>query len=186
MYTDPDGREDFWGSWLMDWYSNNDMAPTQQDVFDAGMNYCEQQFANGMQVVQNELSSAMEKTMDVAGNAIVASAEFMSEYGGAIAIACYASGNIGLGIIIDGVSLACDISLTANKLVNNDISGQQAAMDIASTCAATAIGSKCGSNFTKAATRTILDSNTEKIISNCIADFVSQGFTITVDIQKNQ
>ena len=107
----------------------------------------------------------------------------MSEYGGVIAIACYASGNIGLGIIIDGVSLACDISLTATKFNNNEISSQQAMLDIASTVTSTAIGSKCGKNFTKAANRVLLDPKTTEILSNCISDFVSQGFTTLVNVQ---
>ena len=184
-YIDPDGREDFLGNWLMNWFSNNDMPPTQKDIFDATMNYCEQQFSLGMQAVQNNLSSAMNKAMDVAGDAIVAGAEFMSEYGGVIAIACYASGNIGLGMIIDGVALACDISLTSTKFYNKDITGQQALLDIASSIAATAIGSKCGSNFTKAANRVLLDPKMTESLTNCISDFVSQGFTTLVDIQTD-
>ena len=169
----------------MNWFSNNDMPPTQKDFFDATMNYCEQQFSLGMQAVQNNLSSVMNKAMDVASDAIVAGAEFMSEYGGVIAVACYASGNIGLGRIIDGVALACDISLTSNKFYNKDITGQQTLLDIASSIAATTIGSKCGSNFTKAANRVLLDPKMTESLTNCISDFVSQGFTTLVDIQTD-
>lgn len=88
-------------------------------------------------------------------------------------------------MIIDGVALACDISLTSTKFYNKDITGQQALLDIASSIAATAIGSKCGSNFTKAANRVLLDPKMTESLTNCISDFVSQGFTTLVDIQTD-
>lgn len=50
------------------------------------------------------------------------------------------------------------------------------------TCTAT--GSKVGKNFEKAAQRVLLDPKTTEIVTNVLADFVSQGFTTLEDIQN--
>ena len=185
-YINHNGRKNWLRQFLMDWFMNNSVPPTQQEIFNAAKQHAEQHFNYCMQNVQNKLSSGMKKAMNVAGDAIVACAEFMSDYGGVIAVACYASGNIGLGMIIDGVSIACDISLTAYKYNNGEISGTVAMTDIVSTIVITAAGMKCGSDFEKAAKRVLLEPKTMQIVSNCITDFASQGISTLNKINTEQ
>ena len=161
----------------MNWFDANSVPPTQKEIFNASMQHAEQQFNNCAQDIQNKLSISMDKAMNVAGDAMLAGAEFMSDYGGVIAIACYASGNIGLGMVVDGITIACDISLTAYKYNNGEIDSKNAMVEITSSVVIAASGMKCGKNFENAAKRVLLDPKTTEIVSNCITDFTSQGLT---------
>lgn len=167
----------------MNWFENNSLPPSQQDIFDATIQHAEQQFNCCIQNVQYKLSSGMEKAMNIAGDAIVAGAEFMSDYGGVIAVACYASGNVGLGLIVDGITFACDISLSTKKLYEGDISKLEFGVEVANSIVITAVGNKVGGNFAKAAERALLDKKTTEILSNIVADFVSQGIVTLEAVQ---
>ncbi len=183
-YVDPDGNAD-WERQLFEQWSEaeiNGYPLTEQEMFDDMMTAANQQFCAEIQIIQNKLSPKIEKAMNVTGDAIIAGTEFMSDYGGVIAIACYASGNIWLGITVDGITIACDISVTAYKYSSGEISGINAMIDIASTLIITATGMKCGCNFEKAAKRILLDSETTAIVSNCITDFTAQAISTLYDI----
>ena len=182
-YIDPDGKEDFFANWLLNWFSHSPIPPSQKDVYDATMKHCEQQFSDGVQIVQYKLSAVMEKTLTIADNAIIKGIEFMTDYGGTIAVACYASGNIGLGIMIDGVTLSCDITLTVYKLLNNKITVEEAGIDFAKSVGLSIIGNKVGKNFEKVAVRALFDKKTTQALSSIISNFVSEGASTLVDIQ---
>ena len=158
---------------------------SEEEMFRATMDYAEQKFSEDMIVVQDYISITMEKTLSVANDAIIMGEEFMSDYGEVIAVVCYASGNIGLGMIIDGVSLACDISLTANKFMNHEITREEALVDFAKTAVVTATGNMVGKNFERAAERVLLDEKTTKIVSGILSDFVAQGTSAFDYIQNH-
>ena len=141
---------------------------------------------SGMLILEVDSIESIPTSTQIMNNAINSGAKFMSDYGGVIAIACYASGNIGLGIIIDGITIACDISLTTNKYYEKEITSSQALLEIATSVAATATGAKCGKNFEKAAYQVLLNPKTTEIVANSISDFVGQGFSTLIDIQIEQ
>lgn len=52
----------------MNWFKHTSIPSTQKGIFDATMQYTKQQLNYCMQDVQYELSSDMEKVMNVTGN----------------------------------------------------------------------------------------------------------------------
>ena len=137
---------------------------------------------NGMLILEVDSIAPIPTTTEIVENTIYSGAKIMSNYGGVIAVACYASGNIGLGIIIDGITIACDISLTVSKYKSGEISWMTAINEMASTVMITATGTNCGTNFAKAAERVVLNPKTTQMVSYCITDFVTQGISTLNDI----
>jgi RHS repeat-associated protein len=101
-YIDPDGREnwDFYRAW-------EDDEVTQSDVWDYCMLECEQQFETAVRQMPQE----MEK-------AIIGGLTFMSEHGSEISLVCYASGHVEIGVVVDGVTLASDITLDIHEAMS--------------------------------------------------------------------
>jgi hypothetical protein len=64
-----------------------------------------------LSVLSQQMALAMA---EATGEAVVSGMKIMSKNGSMIAIAAYASGNVGLGLIIDGSVVACDITLAYN------------------------------------------------------------------------
>ena len=184
-YTDPDGNFGFDQQLLRQWMESaaNGNAPTQGEMFSQVMNGAEQQFAAGAQIVQNKLSSAMENTMSIANDAIVAGAEFMSDYGGVIAVACYASGNIGLGMIIDGVSVACDVTLAMRDYQNSNKSSVDKAMlitDLATTAAST-LGSGVIADYATKGFNKIGQKEFNERLTNTLSEVIGTEFDTCID-----
>ena len=145
-YVDPNGREDFFGNWLINWFSHTSIPPSQKDIFDASMQYTKQQFNYCMQDVKYKLSSDMEKNLTVVGDGILKGAELVSDYGPILAMACYASRNVGLGIIVDNVCIVCDITLIATKYAKTG-NETQLAIDILDTIASTMVAKSVGIKY---------------------------------------
>jgi RHS repeat-associated protein len=78
---------------------------------------------SGNQSAQNHLSSLANQIIEDAGNmaintadaALVSSMTFMSENGPTIALACYATGNIEIGLVVDGITIASNVALDVRK-----------------------------------------------------------------------
>jgi hypothetical protein len=113
-YTDPTGQFinynpfDVFGQMLQ--ISSNPLDKLTGMFFSVlgGNKAAEQQLANMSQRLVNSMA-------EVAGNALITGMEFMSDNGSYLAIASYASGNVALGVVIDGVTLACDVTLAFNE-----------------------------------------------------------------------
>jgi hypothetical protein len=103
-YVDPDGRKD------KDFYLNMfDMMQngcTQGEVFNESMNYCEQQFAAGFSIIQQDVAKG-----------IIGGMKFISDYGAEISLVCYASGQVELGIGVDLLTATCDITLAYSDYI---------------------------------------------------------------------
>ena len=125
----------------------------------------------------------MENTMSIANDAIVAGAEFMSDYGGVIAVACYASGNIGLGMIIDGVSVACDVTLAMRDYQNSNKSSVDKAMlitDLATTAAST-LGSGVIADYATKGFNKIGQKEFNERLTNTLSEVIGTEFDTCID-----
>ena len=127
----------------------------------------------------------MEAALKVAGDTIIASAEFMSDYGGVIAVACYASGNVQLGVMIDTVVIACDISLIVYKYSNDKISLEEFVKEAGCIAVSNFTGYKIGSNFEKAASRIFIDPNFPKMLAGVVSNLVGQSVSVLEETQSN-
>lgn len=137
-YIDPNGQFDFSHEFLRN-YANENM--TRGDYDNYVRNGLESDFAKGMQSVQSGIS----KIEADAAKGIVGGMRFMSEHGSEISLICYATGNVQLGAIIDGVSFVCDITLAcaeAKETGNYNKLYKTAAKDLVSMGVSRGVSSK--------------------------------------------
>ena len=115
--------------------------------------------AYGSEVARTYLTGLSDKTntalSQIVDSAIEKGVEYtftgmkaVSNYGSVVAIAAYATGYFGIGVIIDGVVVACDVTLAVNDYMNSDRSDyakMKCRVDIASTLLASyVVGPKMG------------------------------------------
>lgn len=131
-YTDPDGNDiifsTFWNT-LASSCSGADRIIAHGMAASAGSEASK----NVLSDISLQTRNAME---EAAGCAIIKGMECATNYGPIMAVAAYASGNIFIGFMIDGVVAACDITLAINEYNNSDHSATSLAKtitDIAST-----------------------------------------------------
>ena len=114
-YTDPDGREqfspfsfnnpvaEFWG-WISSFSSGSDTIVASTIAA-----------SNGNQTAYNQLNSLSpymgEAMAKVTGDVLIGGMEFMAENGTTLALVAYASGHVEVGAVIDGITIACDVTL---------------------------------------------------------------------------
>jgi hypothetical protein len=111
-YTDPDGRDDF--DWMMEMFED-EMAGipwTQADVMNAELYEMERQ----TNVIIRNLPYVMAKS---AGMGLLSGAQFISKNGSRIALACYISGHVEIGVVVDGLVVVSRISLNIYDYVQN-------------------------------------------------------------------
>jgi RHS repeat-associated protein len=137
-----------------------------------GNKAAEQQLANMSQRLVNSMA-------EVAGNALITGMEFMSDNGSYLAIASYASGNIVIGAVIDGITVASDVTLAFNEY---NETGDKAGLitSLAGIIATNAIGSGVG----KAAVADggLAKAELMKTLEPIISDLVSTAISALVKI----
>lgn len=111
--------------------------------------------------------------------AFIGGMEIISDYGSIASIAAYSSGNVILGISIDGLSLACDIGL---DLYDYSISGDKAALveNLLNTVVSNAIGKVAAKGISGNISEKVLREQMEPIIE----DIVASGYTTLTEIMK--
>ena len=111
--------------------------------------------------------------------AFIGGMELISDYGSVASIAAYSSGNVVLGISIDGLSLACDIGL---DLYDYSIDGNKDILveNLMNTVISNAIGRLAAKGISGNITEKMLREQMEPIIG----DIVSAGYTTLNDIMK--
>ena len=184
-YTDPDGKEqfspftnrsDFWG-FLFGSTSGSDKIASGTLASISGNENTTMQL--------NALSPLMGEAMaKLTGDAIIGGMEFMSENGTSLALVAYASGQVEVGAVIDGITVACDITL-AYLEVNNTGDYKKFAKLVASDVVSTAVGYgvsiKAAKTYAKAFNN-LPDSLTAKAIdsvSNILGEYASSSANTT-------
>ena len=110
---------------------------------------------------------------------IVGTMRFFADNGSTLSAICYASGNVILGGVIDGVSFVCDISLAVYDYCNSNQTTKdltKAIVDVASTVTSSAIGNKLS--------KILIDGIGEQfgnIISNLMSDTIDDCIDIFVE-----
>jgi hypothetical protein len=113
-YVDPDGEEGipfFTPEEFLNTLSQIDPVAKLLNLFRSVM--------NSDQLAQNHLSSLTKQMLSDAGdtankvadNALVTGMTFMSENGAMISLACYATGFVEIGLVVDGVTVASNVAL---------------------------------------------------------------------------
>jgi RHS repeat-associated protein len=117
-YTDPDGKQS------MPYFSPEEffsiLAERNPVV---GLFNLINNALSGDKSAQNHLSSLGNQMMTDAGNmamnaadtALVSGMTFMSENGPMISLACYATGNIEIGLVVDGITIASNVALDVRE-----------------------------------------------------------------------
>ena len=187
-YIDPDGNQsipfsfgdpfaEFWG-WIADFSSGSDKITATTASALKGNEHAKNWL--------NDLSPYMGEIMaKAAGEAAIKGMEFTAEYGSVLAVAAYASGNVEVGWVIDGVTIACDITLTIKDYINKKLSSRELAIDVGTTLLTYAVASKVGKNVEKAAQRVLLNEKTTEKLAGMLSDFASQGISTLNEIEKN-
>lgn len=78
----------------------SNIPPTEEEMFYDFMNLANQQFNFKFERLQKNIEKGM-----------YAGIMFMSDYGDIISIVCYCTGQVELAMVIDGISIACDVTL---------------------------------------------------------------------------
>ena len=110
---------------------------------------------------------------------IVGTMRFFADNGSTLSAICYASGNVILGGVIDGVSFVCDISLAVYDYCNSNQTTKdltKAIVDVASTVTSSAIGNKLS--------KILIDGIGDQfgnIISNLMSDTIDDCIDIFVE-----
>jgi hypothetical protein len=142
-YTDPTGRSS-WEKQLFEYCAESSVFGnplTQTEVLSATVNHSNQQFAGALEIIQQDVNKG-----------IVAGMKFMADHGSEISLTCYATGNVSLGIVIDGISVACDVSLAIQDYQNSGKNNKdkiKLTIDIASTAISTLALGEVGEMATK-------------------------------------
>ena len=105
--------------------------------------------------------------------------ELVNDFGSVASVAAYSSGNVVLGVTIDGLSLACDIGL---DLYDYSISGdkKQLVDNLLNTVVANAIGKMAAKGISGKYTEKALKEKIQPIIE----EIVSQGYITLNEIMK--
>jgi hypothetical protein len=93
-----DLEEQYWED-----YENLDYW-TGADVFNA-------MYAQASRELNTVIQNFPSNMAKMAGQRLIKSAEFMHKNGGTIALACYATGRVELGLVVDGITFICDITV---------------------------------------------------------------------------
>lgn len=173
-YTDPDGRFD-WEIQLFEFWTEetlNGNPPTQKQILNDIINCSNQQFSYTFEKIQQDLTKG-----------IVAGMRFISEYGDEISFICYATGNVQLAIIVDGISFVCDASLAIYDYQNSDKTKKdkiKLSVDISTTITSTFASGKVGEYAAKRFYKFGQKDFNDKI-SNMLSTIIGAKFDDIVD-----
>ncbi len=146
---DPDGRQsmpfasqndyfNFWGNVIYELGNGLDKF--------IGLAMLDMSGADVTTEVTNLTSVMLGAMQELAGEAVIAGAQFMSDNGSTIALVAYASGNVGIGLTIDGITLLADAILIADEY-NNTGDLTNAVIDITIIVASNAAGIGAGNKL---------------------------------------
>lgn len=108
---------------------------------------------------------------------------FISEYGDEISFICYATGNVQLAIIVDGISFICDASLAIYDYQNSDKTKKdkiKLTVDISTTITSTLASGKVGEYAAKRFYKFCQKDFNDKI-SNMLSTIIGAKFDDIVD-----
>ena len=128
----------------------------------------------------NRISSYKYITND---DLVIGTMRFMSEKGCTLSLLCYASGNIVLGGIIDGISVACDITLAVYDYKNSSKSQNdkiKLTVDLTTTLSAVFFAGPIAEKLAKSSLK-LGQSELNTIITNTIANIIGTEFDCYFD-----
>ena len=171
---DPDGRFD-WEIQLFEFWTEetlNGNPPTQKQILNDIINCSNQQFSYTFEKIQQDLTKG-----------IVAGMRFISDHGSEISLICYATGNVQLALIIDGISFACDVSLAIYDYQNSEKNNKdkiKLTSDIASTAISTLVLGEVGEAATKRLKK-IGQEEFNKKLNNMMSNIIETEFDNCID-----
>ncbi len=173
-YTDPDGRNPLEQQLLRFWLEETERGnpPSQQEMFNDIINVANQEFAFTIEYFQKDIEKG-----------IIAGMRFIADNGGTISMICYATGQVEIGLIIDGVTLACDVSLAIYDYQNSNKTNKDKTRliaDLTSTIIATAASGPTASQLTKGI-KDLGKREFQKRLTNFLANVIGSEFDLLVD-----
>ena len=173
-YIDPDGQNT-WERKLFEFWVESTLdgnPPTQTQMLNDIINCSNQQFAFTFEKIQQNLNKG-----------IVAGIRFISDYGSEISLICYATGNVQLALIIDGISFACDVSLAIYDYQNSEKNNKdkiKLGADLTTTAISTFTLGKIGETATKRFKK-IGQEEFNKKLTNMISNIIETEFDKCID-----
>ncbi len=173
-YVDPDGRKSWENQLLRHWLedSYNDCPPTQQEMFDDFINVANQQFCVSFEKIQSDIS-----------NGIVSGMRFMADHGSELSLICYTTGHVELGLVIDGISFACDVTVAISDYQDSERTFSDKII-LGTDLATTFWGTFRAGNLSKQVTKGINKLGREEFFEKCenmLSNLMGTEFNSRVD-----
>ena len=171
-YIDPDGNENFsalFWNFLSSYASGSDKITT---LYVSASNGNE-----SSRIKLNNLSMRMTEIMkNVATDSAIKGMEFIADNGSSLALVAYSSGHVEIGTVIDGLTVACDVTLAfsdADKTGDYKKFARKLTTEIIATAVSHGVAMKTARKYMQAFNK-IPDSLSKKAVdslSNIIGEF---------------
>ena len=169
-FVDPDGRSSWEFNILKNWFSDtyNFAPPTQSDI------------------ISDVMSPYKETCLMIYDNlekGIVVGMRFMADYGSYFSLVCYATGQIQLALVIDGISIYCDVTLAVDDYMNSNRTTEDSVIlmaDLLSTAISTLASGRMAKGLTKGIYK-LGQQEFHKKLTNMISNVIASEFDIIVD-----
>ena len=169
-FVDSDGRSSWEFNILKNWFSDtyNFAPPTQSDI------------------ISDVMSPYKETCLMIYDNlekGIVVGMRFMADYGPYFSLVCYATGQIQLALVIDGISIYCDVTLAVDDYMNSDRTTEDSVIlmtDLLSTAISTLASGRMAKGLTNGIYK-LGQQEFHKKLTNMISNVIASEFDNIVD-----